>query len=511
MTMEIINKVAVWFLKKRIHQIKLFLDYPLDVQEELFQDLIHQAKDTIWGQLYDYQSIKTYSDFKARLPFSEYEDLKQYIERVRDGEEDVLWPGKVRWFAKSSGTTSDKSKFIPVTDESLTDCHYKGGKDMLALYYNNYPNSEVLNGKSIGVAGSSKPDLNTNRDGFVGDLSAILMNNLPIWAHITKTPQLSVVLMEDWDKKVELIANHTIEEDVRVISGVPSWMLVILHKVIAVTGKRYIDDVWPNFELIVHGGVNFSPYVRQFQSLFRKPINYLEVYNASEGFFAVQDSSERDDMLLMLDYGIFYEFIPIDDYYSDDPNAYSLSQVEIGKVYAMVISTNAGLWRYLIGDTIVFTSLKPFRIKITGRVKSFINVVGEELIVDNADRALASSCEHTKAILKEYTAAPVFSIDGNPIGHEWLLEFETEPADIEYFTNVLDNALKANNSDYEAKRYNDMVLKKPKVIVLKKGSFLKWLSWKGKLGGQNKVLRLSNNRIIIDEIINLIHNEKKQD
>lgn len=505
--MEILNKVAVWFLKKRIHQMKFFLDYPLDIQEEWFQRLIHQAKDTVWGQEYNYQNINTYADFKSKVPISEYDDLRSYIERIRNGEEDVLWPGKVRWFAKTSGTTSDKSKFIPVTDDSLEDCHYKGGKDMLAIYYSSNPNSEVLNGKTIGVAGSSKPDSDENRDGFVGDLSAILMSNLPMWAHITKTPQLSVVLMDDWDKKVNLIANHTIEEDVRVISGVPSWMLIILHKVLEVSGKKYIDDVWPNFELVVHGGVNFLPYIQQFNSIFKKQINYMEVYNASEGFFAVQESSDRDDMLLMLDYGIFYEFIAMDDFNNKDLKTYRLSEVQIGVNYAMVISTNAGLWRYLIGDTVVFTTLAPFRIKITGRVKSFINVVGEELMVENADRALTSSCTHTHAIIKEYTAAPVFASDGTPVGHEWLMEFEKKPADIEYFVNVFDTALKALNSDYEAKRYNDMVLCLPKIRVLEQGSFLKWLSWKGKLGGQYKVPRLSNKRTIVDEIIKLIYDE----
>jgi len=506
--MEILNKVAVWFLKKRIHQMKLFLDFPLDVQEEWFHRLIHEARETVWGQTYDYQNIKTYADFKSKVPLSTYDDLKPFIERVRDGEEDVLWPGKVRWFAKSSGTTSDRSKFIPVTDESLDDCHYRGGKDMLAFYYNTYPDSEVLNGKTIGVAGSSKPDSDRNGDNFVGDLSAILMNNLPIWAHITKTPQLSVVLMEDWNKKVELIANHTIEDDVRVISGVPSWMLVILHKVLEVTGKKYIDEVWPNFELVVHGGVNFSPYIKQFDSIFSKPINYMEVYNASEGFFGVQENSDRDDMILMLDYGIFYEFIPMKDYFNPNPNTYPLSEVNVGVNYAMVISTNAGLWRYLIGDTVVFTSLLPFRIKITGRIKSFINVVGEELMVGNADRALASSCSHTNAIVREYTAAPVFDIYGVPIGHQWLMEFEKKPLDIEYFTHVFDTALKALNSDYEAKRYNDMVLKMPNILVLEEGVFLKWLLSKGKLGGQYKVPRLSNSRVIVDEIIKLIEHEK---
>lgn len=502
--MDIINKVAAWFLKKRIHQIKLFLENPHEVQEEWFNDLIFRAIDTEWGQKYDYASIQNYEDFKNRVPISYYDDLKPWIDRARNGEYDILWPGRVRWFAKSSGTTSDKSKFIPVTDESLEDCHYKGGKDMLAFYYENYPDSEALNGKVIGVAGSSHPDEDSDGESFVGDLSAILMNNLPIWAHITKTPNLSVALMDEWNEKVELIAQHTIDDDVRIISGVPSWMLVILHKVLEVTGKKYIDEVWPNFELVVHGGVSFNPYINQFKMLFSKPVNYMEVYNASEGFFGVQDFSDRDDMLLMLDYGIFYEFITLEDLKAGNKNSLTVSDVELGVNYALIISTNAGLWRYVIGDTIIFTSLKPYRIKITGRISSYINVVGEELMVDNADMAIANACEHTSAIIREYTAAPMFTKDGNPICHQWLIEFEKKPDDIKYFSHVFDNSLRATNSDYEAKRYNDMILKSPVLTVLPENTFIKWLGAKGRLGGQYKVPRLSNSRSIIEEILNYV-------
>jgi len=501
--MEIINRVAAWFLKKRIYQMKLFMEFPHEVQQEWFVRLVGEAADTVWGKKYGYGGIKSYDDFRKAVPLNTYDDIKPFIDRARDGEEDVLWPGVVRWFAKSSGTTSDKSKFIPVTDDSLDDCHYKGGKDMLAFYYNAHPDSGVLNGKAIGVAGTSKPDSGKNRDSFVGDLSAILMNNLPLWAHITKTPNLSVALMDDWDKKVELIANHTVNDDVRLISGVPFWMLVILHRVLEITGKKYINEVWPNFELVVHGGVNFSPYIQQFNALFSRPVHYLEVYNASEGFFGVQDSENRDDMILMLDYGIFYEFIPMDDFYSGNPVTLQLKDVEKGVNYAMVISTNAGLWRYIIGDTVVFTSLHPYRIKITGRTKSFINVVGEELMVENADKALMIACEHTGAVVREYTAAPLFTSEGNPVGHQWLMEFETEPGDMGYFVHVFDNALKTVNSDYEAKRYNDIVLKAPEVVVLKKGAFLGWLASKGRLGGQYKVPRLSNDRKIVDEILRI--------
>jgi hypothetical protein len=498
--MEIINKLASWFLKKRSHQIKLFLENPHEVQEEWFNDLIFRARDTAWGAKYSYNRIENYNQFKELVPINTYDDLKPWIERARKGEYDVLWPGKVRWFAKSSGTTSDKSKFIPVTEESLEDCHYKGGKDLLAFYYENYPDSEMLNGKTIGVAGSSKPD-ETNEDNYVGDLSAILMNNLPMWAHITKTPNLSVTLMDNWDEKVELIAKHTIEDDVRVVSGVPSWMLVILHKVLEISGKQYINEVWPKFELVVHGGVSFKPYENQFKTLFSKPVNYWEVYNASEGFFGAQDKSDRNDMLLMLDYGIFYEFIALDDLENNPHNTLPLKEVEMGVNYAMLISSNAGLWRYLVGDTVTFTSLQPYRIQIIGRISSYINVVGEELMVDNADKAISIACEHTKSIVKEYTAAPRFNKDGSPRCHQWVIEFELEPEDIKFFAHVFDNALRAVNSDYEAKRYQDMVLKEPEIHVAKKGTFVHWLASQGKLGGQYKVPRLSNNRKTLEEIL----------
>ncbi len=499
--MEIINTVAAWFLKKRIHQIGLFVENPHEVQHEWFRTLIARAIDTDWGRKYNYADIVDYEDFCRKVPISYYDDLKPFIEQARSGDYDVLWPGRIRWFAKSSGTTNDKSKFIPVSEESLEECHYKGGKDMLAFYYRNFPDSTLLNGKAIGVAGSSHPDQKGDQDSFVGDLSAILMNNLPLWAHITKTPQLSVALMENWDEKVNLIASHTINDDVRLISGVPSWMLVILRKVLEMSGKQYINDVWPNFELVVHGGVSFKPYQKQFAALFNRPVNYLEVYNASEGFFGVQDSPDRDDMLLMLDYGVFYEFITLEDLEAQNGNTLRVSEVSLGVNYAMIISTNAGLWRYVIGDTVVFTSLKPYRIKITGRTSSYINVVGEELMVNNADKAIENACSHTHSVIKEYTAAPFYDENGTPIRHQWLIEFDVAPADLEYFCHVFDTSLRAANSDYEAKRYNDMILQAPMLTVLSENTFLRWLKAKGRVGGQYKIPRLSNSRQILEEIL----------
>ncbi len=503
--MAIITSIAAWFLKKRYHQIELFMEYPIDVQNEVLYNLIDSASSTIWGKEHGFDKIRSYADFKNSMPISTYEDFLPYIQRVKDGEQNLLWPNETRWFAKSSGTTAAKSKFIPVTEDSLEDCHYKGGKDMLALYLNKNPEADFLSGKTIAVAGSSEQELSTGY--FVGDLSAILMKNLPFWAHMAKSPNLSITLMDDWSKKVDMIVENTIEEDVRAISGVPSWMLVILQRALEVTGKEKINEIWPNFELVVHGGVCFTPYVNRFAKIMGPDTNYQETYNASEGFFAIQDSSDRDDLLLMLDYGVFYEFVPMLELGKENPQAISLKDVELGKNYAVIISTNAGLWRYMIGDTVVFTSIKPYRIKISGRTKSFINAVGEEVIVDNAEMALQHACEITGALIKEYTAAPLFLDDGKKITHEWFVEFEKQPNDINFFTELMDNALKAGNSDYEAKRFQNLVLDTPVIHSVPNNSFLYWLANKGKLGGQNKVPRLSNDRKIVNDLKDIIIKE----
>ena len=500
--MAIISSIASWLLKRRIHEIELYKKYPHQVQLECFMNLVQTAEDTEWGLQYDYQSIEDINTFRQRVPINSYHDLEPYFSRARKGEEDILWPGKVIWFAKSSGTTSSKSKFIPVTDEALNDCHYKGGKDLLAVYHESFPEAEFLSGKTIGVAGSAKQD--DDGEAFTGDLSAIIMSNLPIWAHISKAPKLAIVVMDEWEEKLEKIVEHTIDEDIRSISGVPSWMLVILRRALEVSGKKQLKDLWPNFELVVHGGVSFAPYRKQFEAICGPDVNFQEVYNASEGFIGMQDDFDRDDMLLMLDYGIFYEFLPMDQLGEKHPTAIGLEDVVLDKTYALIISTNAGLWRYMIGDTIVFTSLNPYRIKINGRTKSFINSVGEELVVENADRAILHACEHTNAVISEYTVAPIYFTEKEHAAHEWLIEFERKPADIEVFNEYLDNALKMLNSDYEAKRYRGMILEAPIIRSLPKGSFLKWLAKNKRLGGQYKVPRLSNNRIIVDEILALV-------
>lgn len=504
--MEFLNSIISWIIKKRLHQIDLFIKYPVEVQRELFLRLTEAAKGTEWGRRYDYSSIKTISDFKDRVPIQDYDSIKEYVLRMKQGEQNLIWPTEVRWFAKSSGTTSDKSKFIPVSKESLEDCHYKGGKDMLAIYLNNFPESKLFSGKGLVVGGANQ--INPfNNDSYSGDLSAIIIKNLPFWAEYLRTPDLSIALMSEWEEKLEKMASSTLSEDISNISGVPSWTLVLLKRILEISGKKTIPEIWPNLELYIHGGVSFTPYRDQFKQLIPSTrMNYMETYNASEGFFGIQDDLSRNEMLLMLDYGIFYEFLPMNEF---DGNSFknartlSLEEVKTDTNYALIISTNAGLWRYMIGDTIRFTSLNPFRIQITGRTKSFINAFGEELIRDNAEKALDSACKTTGAVIREYTAAPIFMDDKGQGGHEWLIEFESAPSDLTKFAELLDQKLKEVNSDYEAKRHKDLALRFPLVHAVAGGTFYKWMKKKGKLGGQNKVQRLSNDRRIVDDILKM--------
>ena len=490
-------------MKQRMHQIELFLKYPHEVQNEWFEKLIYEAKDTEWGKKYDYQSIKSPDDFKKRVPVSDYDALKPYIERLIKGEQNILWNTDVKWFAKSSGTTSDKSKFIPITRESLEECHYKGGKDMLTIYCNNNPDSYIFDGKGLAIGGSSKL-FEVNAEMYYGDLSAIIIQNLPFWAEFYRTPDISIALMDDWENKIDKLAKATIAKNVTNISGVPSWTLLLMKKILELTGKNNLLEVWNNLEMYAHGGVSFKPYREQFEKIIpSEKMNYIETYNASEGFFGIQDRNDSDDMLLMLDYGIYYEFIPLEKLNKDHPHTLTLDEVQTDTTYALVISTNCGLWRYLIGDTVKFTSLDPYRIQITGRTKSFINAFGEEMVVDNAERALKIACEKSDSVITEYTVAPVYLDDGKNGAHEWLIEFEKLPENLEYFTEILDNALKSLNSDYEAKRYRDMILNKPVIRSLPKGTFYRWLKMKGRLGGQHKVPRLANERIYVEEILRL--------
>ena len=503
--MEIINSIVTWVMKKRIHDIDLFRKYPHEVQEELFQNLISTAKGTEFGKKYGFSEMKSVQTFQERVPVAAYEDLYPYIERVMKGEQNILWPSKIDWFAKSSGTTNARSKYIPVSPESLEDCHYKGGKDLLSIYVNLFPESKLFTGKGLSIGGSHRPS-ELNAKVSCGDVSAVIMQNLPIWAEAMRTPPLKVALMDKWEEKIEKMVEVTVPENVTSLSGVPTWTYVLLKRILEVTGKKNILEVWPNMELFAHGAVAFGPYRQLFRDIIPSDkMNYLEVYNASEGFFGIQDQAgTEDEMLLMLDYGVYYEFIPMDQFEEENPKTLTLDQVELGKNYAIVISTNAGLWRYKIGDTVRFTSLSPYRIKISGRTKHFINAFGEEVIVENAETAVTKACRATEAVISNFTAAPVYMESGKRGGHEWLIEFEKEPSNLQQFTKVLDETLRDINSDYDAKRQNDIALQEPIVHMAPKGTFMNWLRSKGKLGGQNKIPRLSNTREYLEEMMELV-------
>lgn len=499
MPIQLINSFASWVLKQRIHQIELFLKYPNEVQEELLMNLITAAKNTVLGKKYDYASINSYATFAERIPIATYEELQPLIERTRQGEQNVFWESPIKWFAKSSGTTNAKSKFIPVSYEALEDCHYKGSKDLLCLYLSNNENSELFTGKSLRLGGSSQ--IYEDNNSFFGDLSAILIENMPIWAEFSSTPSNKISLMSEWESKMAAIINETKRENVTSFAGVPSWMLVLMNKMLEETGKGNLFEIWPNLEVYFHGGVSFNPYREQYQNLLpKKEFKYYEIYNASEGFFAIQDLNHSSDLLLMLDYGIFYEFIPMDTFGSPNQKVIRLADVELNKNYAIVITTNSGLFRYLVGDTVRFTSLSPFRIRVTGRTKHHINVFGEELMVENTDQALAKACHITHAEIIDYTVAPVFMNGKEKGAHEWMIEFKKKPADIALFQKALDETLQTLNSDYEAKRYNNMTLNPLVINVAREHLFYDWLKDNNKLGGQHKIPRLSNQRDYLEQL-----------
>jgi hypothetical protein len=499
--MKLLSPAISRLARFRLWRIDNWIGDPVAAQREVLQDLVTSAQYTEFGRLYNFSKLFSIKEFKKNIPIHEYDDIKSYIIRMMNGEENILWNTPINWFAKSSGTTSDKSKFIPVSDESLTDTHFKASKDVLTNYYKNFPDSDLLTGKSLVVGGSHQIH-RVNEDIHYGDLSAVLLENTPFWGHWLRTPELSIALSDEWETKIERLAQSTINENVTSLAGVPTWTIVLIKKILDISAKKYLHEVWPNLELYVHGGVSFTPYREQIDKLIGKPINYLEIYNASEGFFAGQDMPEEDGMLLFTQHGIFYEFMPVEEYGKSDPQTIGLNNVELNKHYALVITTNGGLWRYLVGDTIQFTKLHPFKIKVTGRLKHYMNAFGEEVIVDNTDKAIADAAEKTGAIVNDYTAAPVYFSEQNNGAHEWLIEFEKPPYDINIFTSELDTALKSVNSDYEAKRYKNIALSMPVIHAVLKGTFNEWLKSKGKLGGQHKVPRLSNDRKLVDEIKN---------
>lgn len=500
--MKLLSHTISRLARMRLWRIEKWSNQPEAAQREVLQHLVTSAQYTEFGRKYNFEKLFTVKDFKKHVPIQEYDQVKPYIHRMMAGEENILWNTPVNWFAKSSGTTSDKSKFIPVSDESLQDNHYKASKDVLSNYYKNFPSSDLLTGKGLVVGGSHQVS-KVNEDIYCGDLSAVLMQNSPFWGQWLRTPELSIALLDEWESKIEKLAQITAEENVTSLAGVPTWTLLLLKRILEIKGKSTIKEVWPNLELYINGGVSFVPYKEQFDNIIGGKINYLEIYNASEGFFAGQVCPDDDGMLLFTEHGIFYEFMPVGEYGKPYPKTVGLKDVKPGENYALIISTTGGLWRYLVGDTIQFTSLNPYKIKVSGRLKHYMNAFGEEVIIDNSDQAIAAACNKTGAIVQDYTAAPVYFSHGSNGAHEWLIEFDKEPANLNQFTIELDAALKNCNSDYEAKRHKNIALRLPIVRSLQKGIFNEWLRSKGKLGGQHKVPRLSNERTTLEEILRI--------
>jgi hypothetical protein len=499
--MSLISPAFKGYIKLRQSAIDNFMHNPIDTQRQVFNDLIGSAQFTDYGKKHNFENINTIEDFQKIVPVNDYESLKPYIHRILEGEQNILWPSHITWFAKSSGTTSDKSKFIPVSKESLDETHFRSGKDVLALYLRQNPQSNLTNGKCLVLGGSHQVN-QLNAASFFGDLSAVMLQNMPLAGQIFRLPELSIALMNEWEEKIERMAHSTIGENVTYIAGVPTWTIVLIKRILEITGANNLLEVWPNLELYIHGGVNFTPYRRQFEQFVPSTnMSYRETYNASEGFFAAQDREDEEGMLLFLNHGIFYEFMPMEEYGKENPRTLTLKEVEPYKNYAIVISTNGGLWRYLVGDTIQFTTIDPYRIKVTGRLKHFINAFGEELIVDNADNAIAIACAETGAVVVDYSAAPVYMTGESNGAHEWIIEFERLPVPLERFTCLLDKSLQAINSDYEAKRHKDIALRMPIVHQMPKDGFKRWLKDKGKLGGQHKVPRLCNERKYLEEML----------
>lgn len=497
----LVNKVMELLMRSRMRQIENFIKNPIETQESILFNNLSKARNTEYGELYGFKEISSYEEFKTHVPLVRYEDFEPFIEKARKGQPDVTWKGKIKWFAKSSGTTNAKSKFIPISEESLEDCHYAAGKMMFAIYLNNHPDTEIFKNKNLRIGGSS--EIYQKYDTLFGDLSAILIDNLPFYAELRSTPNKQISLMSEWESKMKAISNAVIAEDIGCLTGVPSWMLVLLNHVLEITGKEKLDEVWPMLEVFFHGGISFKPYEENYRNLTHKKLNFYELYNASEGFFGIQDRSDSKEMLLLLDNGIFYEFIPMEEFESDNPRVVQLQDVEVGKNYAIVITTNGGLWRYIIGDTVKFTSKDPFRIVISGRTKHFINAFGEELIIENAEEGLKRACQKTGAIVKEFTAGPIY-MEGNSKGaHEWIVEFEKMPENLEEFARILDETLQELNSDYEAKRYKNITLNPLKLNVAKPDLFFNWMKSRGKLGGQNKVPRLANSREFLEPLLEM--------
>ncbi len=503
-----VNKSVRWFYEYRYKQIQKAVDRPASTQRYWLNTLLQTAKHTEWGKMHDFSAIRTPEDFANHIPIQNYESLQPFIERMMHGERDVLWDGKVRWFSKSAGTTSGVSKFIPVTQQNLKYCHIRGTWDTMTFFYQNRSDARQFELKSM-LMGGSLYSFDAHPKTTYGDISAIMIKHMPWLGRPFFTPDFETALLDDWETKLELLAQEgSRNKDIVMIGGVPTWTVVLFRRILEISGKKNMLEVWPNFQVYIHGGVSFTPHRKQFEAFFPSDsVSYLEIYNASEGYFAAQSDLDGDDLLLLINNGIYYEFVPMDQWDKDSPKTVPLWEVEEGKNYALIISTNSGLWRYQPGDTVMFTSTNPYKIKVTGRTKQFVNAFGEEVILENTDQALAATCLATGAIVHEYTVAPIYFDGEGKGGHDWLIEFEKPPTDIQQFRRLLDQNLQQINADYKAKRYKNMALQMLQVKEVASGVFHEWLKSKGKLGGQNKVPRLANHRSHIEEILQFIGEE----
>lgn len=497
----LVNKIASLITGSHLDKIKEIRTRPLEAQQNVFFDLLNTGKKTFYGEKFAFHTIRNYREFSTQVPIVTYEEIEPEIEKARKGAPNILWPGKVDWFAKSSGTTNAKSKFIPITKDSLEKNHFACGRMLFSNYLDNHPNTVMFTKKNLRIGGSA--DLYQEYGTKYGDLSAIMIDNLPFWTQFLNTPNKEISLLSDWNIKLDAIAQAAIKENVASLTGVPSWMLVLLNHCLKITNAAHLNEIWPDLEVFFHGGISFTPYLKNYQDICQKPMRYYEIYNASEGYFAMQDQPNSKDMLLMLNTGIFFEFIPMSGNALEERHAIPLEEVKLNENYAVVISSNGGLWRYLIGDTVKFKSLNPYRIIVSGRTKHYINAFGEEIIIENAEEALHHAATLTQAKIKEYTGAPIFMENQEKGAHEWMIEFEKKPDNIEHFARLFDEKLKTLNSDYEAKRYNNMTLAPPKINIARNNLFYDWMKQRGKLGGQNKVPRLCNTREYIDPLLKM--------
>ena len=490
----------------RLQQHARYIDHADAVQQGELVRLVEKAALTRIGRKYDFSTIRTYKQFASTLPLYSYEDLRPQIMRMVNGSKDELWPGRCYNFAQSSGTTGGRSKYIPITRESFQWNHYLGASDVVSHYLNLNPSSRIFSGKAFILGGSFANNLQLKPGVRVGDLSANLIENMNPLANLMRIPGKQVALMEDWSEKLPRLVESSIGANVTNLSGVPSWFLTVLRQVLERTGKSSIHEVWPNLEVFFHGGIAFGPYRQQYEEICdMSKMHFLDTYNASEGFFAVQSDWSNQAMLLLLDVGVFYEFLPIEDIDSETPEVYPIWEVEKGRTYELIITAANGLWRYRLGDTVTIEQLNPVKIKIAGRTHSFINAFGEELMVHNADHAITLSAQETGAEVLNYTAAPVYAQGGKRGYHQWLIEFAHEPQDIDRFMQLLDRHLREVNSDYDAKRTGDIFLDGPELVIASPGLFDRWLASTGKLGGQRKIPRLNNNRNIIEQMLTMMH------